>query len=690
MAPRPLKVPRWRGTAGPVLALLAAAGCAGSSQGGSLPSNVRAVGSGASEPGQGLTVEALGGFLGAGYLYSREHDSGSSLKKEEHQAQERAGVGAAGSVLSSSFMTYELTGVVGPSQAWSDDGTDSTFDTGTLYEAEANAHLFARRWHPGNLYFSRIQDFQPRLFLSRLETTTTTGRATQDFLGSDGSARLEAAYRRLEQTVFGAEETPFLDVTEKTLGASGDYRISRYQQASGSYSYQDVDQQVTRNSFTAHNLLGTHILNFDDANAHQLRSRAEGILQDGSLDQKLLRLDETLTSRLTDTLDAEALFHFEENQTNLLDLEILRGEGGFRHQLYESLTSTVRAFGGRQTADEQSTTDNFGGILSFLYRKKTPVGTLRMSYSNFLERRWVDNSSGGVVDERLQFPAAPPEEIQLLQSGIDAGSIVITDVTGLLFYVEGADYTIRQDARGITFIVRTLTSNIPIGGEVLVDYTFQIGSDYTLDTMTQRFRLEHEFLHGITPYFAFYHQDQKFRDLQGPDLTPVRERSLIGGLEWRRPSFLLGGEYETRESTILPFDAVRLRAEASTALTATQSLILNVTQAWLWYEDPERDVSALQGTLRWRADLPSRLSMYLDSLVRYEDDSIQGTSLGFGFSGGLEYRWRLFTIRLRASHRQTETSSSRFEGDEIGLWLVREFGRPPPTTSAAAQRFLRQ
>ncbi len=673
-------------------ALCALSGCSGGPDTSALPPGVRPVGSSAVEEGKPLTLDAVGGFLGAGYLFTREVNTGSAVKRTESQVEERAGLGASGSIYSPNFVLYELAGVVGPSQAWANDGTSSTFDTGILYEGEANARFFPKRWHPANLYFSRIQDFEPRLFLSKLESTTTTARGTQDFLMRDGNLRFEASHRELEQTVFGvAEQAPFLDVTEDTVGASGDYRLTDRQTINGSYTFQNVEQAVTENSFSAHNVLGNHTLFLGDLKDHQLRSRAEGLFQEGSLDQQLVRVDETFDAKISGDLQGDMGFHFERNDTNILDLEIVRGDAGLRHELFESLSSSLRVQGGQQTTDGQSTTNTVGGLGSLNYRKKTPVGVLRMTYSTFLERRFVTNDQGGAIDERHTFPAVPPEELRLTQARVDPASIVITDPTGLLFYREGLDYTVTQDSSGLTTITRVFTGNIPQGGDVLVDYVFRNGTDFTLDTMTQAFRLEHELHGGLTPYFAFNHQDQNVFDVEGPGgIVPVRERAFIGGLEWRRPTFLLGGEYETRESTVLPFDAIRLKAQGNFQIGDYQQLVANATQTWLSYSEPDRDVSVSQGTLRWRSSLGKNTTFYLDAAIRYEDDSLQGSSFGYGAGGGIEYLWRKFSFRLRAAHRQTRGTSSDFEGDEVGIWIVREFGNPPPSTSNATDRFLRQ
>ncbi|MBI4602053.1 MAG: hypothetical protein HY721_08835 [Planctomycetes bacterium] len=690
---------RVRRSAAALLALgsvVLGAGCAGRQGPRDLPPGARAMGAAAEPPARAVGLDSLGGFLGAGYLFNQDKHTASDLERTEHLVQERFGLGASGSIYSPSFLLYEATGVGGLSQDWAEDrSSGETFDTGTLYEADVSAHLFPKRLHPADLYFSRIEDFQPRVFLSKIETTTTTARGVQNLQLEGGNLRAEAGRRELEQSVFGAEEQePFVEVTEDTFGTSGDYQISRHQSVAGSYTFQDVEQRAAENSFQAHNAIGDHTLSLGSEGEHQLRSRAEVRAQEGELDQDLLRIDQVFDSKITGSLDGDLGFHFERNDTNLLELEVLRGEGGLRHRLFESLTTSLTAQGGRLTADGQSTTDTVGGIASLNYKKRTPVGTLRMTYSSSLERRFVENDRGGAIDESHTFPDAPPEEIRLFQPRIDPASIVITDTSGLIFYREGIDYTVTQDASGFTTIARVFTGNIPQGppgATVLVDYVFTLGTDFTLDTMHQNLRIEHELTGGLTPYFAFGHQDQHLSDVEGPGgLTPIRERSLLGGLEWRRESWLAGGEYETRESTVLPFDAVRLKAQASLRIAEVHQLIGNATQAWLFYEEPERDVAISQGTVRWRSTFERGFSFYLDGALRYEDDSVQGSSFGFSVGGGLEYRWRKLSIRLRAAHRETRGVAGDFRAEEVGLYIVREFGETPPSTSAAMERFLRQ
>ncbi len=670
-----------------VLVSIGTFGCAGGDRR-TLPPGAQRIGAPVSEPEKLLSLGRIGGFLGAGYLFIQEDHTDSSIERTEHLFQERAGIGVDGTIFSPNFLRYEGSGVLGISQDHAENRTESEFDTGELYEAEVSAHLFPRRFHPADLYFGRFEEIRPQVFFSSFETTTTIARASQHFRFKDLNLRFDADHRETDQETFGIEASPFLNVVEDTFGASGKYSITERQSVSASYNYQDVKQEISENSFTAHNLLATHRLFLDSDKDHNLRSRLETKHQDGSLDQELLRWTETLNSRILDSLDGDLEFLLENNQTNLLDLEILRGEGGLRHQLYESLTSSLRLYGEQLKTEGNGTNDIFGGAISFNYRKKTGLGVLRFSYMNSLERRIAEADSSGAIDEQHTFPAAPPEEVQLAQVNIDLASVVVTDPSGLIFYRLGLDYTLFQDTAGLTTITRIFSGIIPIGGTILVDYTFETASDFTLDSMNQNLRLEHEFHGGLAPYFMFQRQDQYLRDVEGAGaIVPVRERSLIGGLEWRGQWFLLGGEYENRESTVLPFDAVRLRAQASTEILKRQMVSLNANQAWLFYNEPERDVSISQGSLRWTSTLGQRAALNLDAAVHYTDDSLQGESFGFSISGVLDYTWRKMIIRLQASHRETRGVTSDFRGEVIGIWIVREFGKPPPSTTRAIDRF---
>jgi hypothetical protein len=47
-------------------------------------------------------------------------------------------------------------------------------------------------------------------------------------------------------------------------------------------------------------------------------------------------------------------------------------------------------------------------------------------------------------------------------------------------------------------------------------------------------------------------------------------------------------------------------------------------------------------------------------------------------------------MRLRAAHRESHSSSNDFRGEEVGVFIVREFGAPTPSLNYAEERFLRQ
>ncbi len=639
-----------------------------------------------------LSLDKVGAYAGAGYLFTQQDQSVAAIQRTEHQFQERAGLSAAGSVYTPNFLRYELTGVGGLVENWTESSTESVYDTGTLDEFDTSLHLFPRRFHPTSLYFSRVQEIQPQVFFSKFESTTTTLRGEQQINLANGSFRLFGGRREIDQTSVGTafEQAPFLDVREDSAGASGDWRLGPHQTVSGSYNVTEVKESEEKNSFTANAFEGNHALSLGPADQHQLRSRVEANIQEGSLDQRLLRVDELFTSEITERLRGDAGLDYEKNDTNLVKIEQVQGRAGLSHRLFESLTTSIAARGGRLTTDGVSTTDTMGATVGLNYQKKDPLGVFRLGYGNSLERRFVTNDQGGAVDEPHRFPDVPPEETRLLHAQIDPASIVITDPSGLIFYAEGIDYTLSQDLGGFTIIARVFTGRIPVGGEILVDYTFEVGADYTLDSMIQNLRIEHEFLGGLTPYFAFLHQDQNVVDEDRPGaILPVRERGLIGGLEWRRRTFTVGGEYENRESTILPFDAVRLRGQVSQNVGEFNQVIGNATQAWLFYQEPARDVSIAQGNVRWQSTITRSLRFFLDGAVHYDKDSLQGESYGYTVGGGVEYKWRKFLMRLRTSHRETHGTSD-FREEEVGIFIVREFGSATPSLTAAEERFLRQ
>jgi hypothetical protein len=669
---------------------LGACGCAGGGSGRTLPAGARPIGQ-SREATRALTVDALGGFLGAGYLFVEEKQTATDIERTEHIVQERVGASAEGSLYSRDFFRYELSGVYGPTQDWADDQDGSEYDDGELIEGVAGIDLFPTRFHPTRFYATRTEEILPRVFFSRVETTTVTAGGNQDFNFENWGLHFNAEHREHDQKVFATENEPFVDLVEDNVGASADYRISQFQTISGSYQFVDVDQEEAQNSFESHNFLGTHFVTFGGERRHDLRSRFEGTSQDGSLDQELLRWTEGFTSRITDDLTGDINLLVERNDTNLLKLEQIRADAGIRRQFYESLATSLRAYGGVSETDDESTTDTIGGSGTLNYRKKTPAGVFRLDYSSIFERRVIENDAGGAIDEPHTFPAVAPEEIRLTRAFVELSSIDVTDPTGLIFYRLGIDYSVAQDSSGFTTITRIFTGLIPVGGSVLIDYAFRSGADFTQDTVTQRVRTEHEFHGGWTPYFAFAWQDQHISDVDGPDqIEPIRERSLIGGLEWRRDWGVIGGEYENRESTVLPFDAIRLHARSTLRVREVHSLTGSATQSWLFYHDTDSDVASSQVTALWRSNLGEDSYFYVDGALRYDDDSRVGDSFGFYASSGVEYRWRKFLFSVQVTHRETRGVSSDFYSDEAGVRIVREFGSPTRPLASSIQRFLRQ
>ena len=80
---------------------------------------------------------------------------------------------------------------------------------------------------------------------------------------------------------------------------------------------------------------------------------------------------------------------------------------------------------------------------------------------------------------------------RLGRSDIDLGSTLVTDATGAITYLNGADYTLTETGNRVE-IRRTLAGRIPDGGTVLVDYSLvpQKPLNYTITTTGARAQLD--------------------------------------------------------------------------------------------------------------------------------------------------------------------------------------------------------
>jgi hypothetical protein len=243
----------------------------------------------------------------------------------------------------------------------------------------------------------------------------------------------------------------------------------------------------------------SHDLLFGKDAKHRLDSFLTFYENSRDSDLESLRWQERLKLQHTPSFLTNYIFSLSDTKQEAARTEQVRWQAGFEHRLYESLITRGSVFFTDFELEGQSETDQRGGMLGFNYRKKNPWGLLLGTYTASLVK--LDQSGAGgtgvVVDESHIF--LDPDNILLDERNIDTSTIIVTDNTGLITYIEGDDYTILPVGDRTELDINPFGSGgITNGQQLLIDYNFFAEEERQEDTRRQSLGLRQRFDNGLS------------------------------------------------------------------------------------------------------------------------------------------------------------------------------------------------
>ncbi|MCA8960625.1 MAG: hypothetical protein KDC38_08940 [Planctomycetes bacterium] len=624
---------------------------------------------------QAVRVDEVGGFVEGRYEFERDLQRQSNLESREEEYQGTVGVHTSGSVYSRSFLLYDLAAALGVVHEIVRGTGPADQDTGSLEEYNGLLSFFPDRSYPARIFASRSIDRQPQTLLSESRSTSDIVGVQQSLRVYDWPVSASLVQREISQEQFAAQITTF-ELRERIaqIQASRQFENS---DLSANYSYRDVDRDLVDRNYTENRGELRHRWEFDEVGRSGLRSSLTGSDQRGEFDRKYIRWDEILTVAHTERWTSDARLNYTRNDTNITESRILDGALGTSHQLFESLFSRAQIGASRQ---ELGDTGNFVrpyGRGSLDYRKLNPWGRLTVGYGVYVERldKSARDTGGLVLDAPFSFPTFGLDRIVLDQFGIEVDTIEITDTAGLVIYTEGLDYTVATDTAGRVEVTRVPSGLIPAGGSVLVDYQFVVPNDQTLDTLRQTLRIREDFDNDWAIYVGLRHQDQRLETDAPTSARAVREKGVLGGVDYDADGVRFTAEVETLDSTVLPYDAGRVRAEREWQFQSDQMLFaVHGSQSQTEFRNPDRRLRESRAGLRLTGRPVRRLFFHTELIGYYNDDSISGHAYGLGVQLSADYQWRKLSLETRFRHRLTSSRTSRFEGTIFEFLIRRDFG----------------
>jgi hypothetical protein len=384
-------------------------------------------------------------------------------------------------------------------------------------------------------------------------------------------------------------------------------------------------------------------------------------------------------------LDSFLIFDFDQNYLHPASESYVQGSYGIRHQLYESLTSTLDVHGSYQEDSDvtgSSTTDLYGVGLAENYVKRLQSwGHLSIGGSIVADHQ--DQSALGdtftSIDEShtVYLPTSSQfRPVYLNRPNVITGSIQVTAAGQAL--IEGSDYQVISSGQltEVRLIVPPsshLQSLLGSNDSLAIAVTYQSEglNNASFESLTSNFDIRLD----LFGRFGIYGRLNWLDNDAPPQVLTQTLTDLVGGVDYNWRWLRTGAEYEDYDSNFSQYDALRFFQNLNFALDSRSSLGLNFNETFYHYAG-SGDETLYQFTTRYNLQLWSSFSCFIQGGCSFQN--VLGTEETDG-AAEAGFSWTRGKLSVRAGyeyHTQNTTSgrfSEEFEKNLFFVYLKRTF-----------------
>lgn len=403
------------------------------------------------------------------------------------------------------------------------DEEPSTSSKGFLVGYDTRLSVLKDKPYTLDAYALRNQDTYSSPFVSRTQTDTTQYGADLRFKYRMMPTTLSVSHSESEQEGFynSTDTDDKLDVMTSVAGFT----------YNGSYEDRTRTTDETFESHvqsTDHYLRGDHFL--DQAKQVRLKSLASYRRNvSDTLDYSTVDLTERLLWKHSQTLESDYEARYQRSVWDESENKSMSAKARITHLLYENLVTRLSGDYAKDDFDENGETA-YGGLLDLAYNRRIPGGHLYINLSNEYEVTERD------VEERFSQNTDEPQVLTtgtvtlLNRENIDVDTIVVTDPTGSIVYIDEIDYRITVIDRS-TRISRLPLGAIPDGGSVLVTYRYLSNPAFDSSIYTQSYDVRFFMWSALTLSFRYRATDERLLSGIPPENSSDSE-SWGAGLNW--------------------------------------------------------------------------------------------------------------------------------------------------------------
>jgi len=492
-----------------------------------------------------------------------------------------------GSVYHPNLMTFDLSGLGG--LGWAHDSVTSTGyeqvrdETQNLFNYVATVNFLSSKPYNATFFASQDHTYNNYDFFNTVTADSTRYGGRVGWSAKTLNLNADMGYRELRTSgITGTSE-----VEETYLNFNG---LSQRERGNSTfaYSYDNFANQL--NDGPVQTSLSQSIGASDSetfGSRDQITastSLSYGWAEYADRNSETFNANENITIKHRPNLESFMALNYQNNQMDPASSDMFQGIAGLRHQLYDSLTSTLDAHGnyGTSSSDHSSAlNDRYGVGLAESYSKRlSSWAHLTLGGAAIVDHEDHDSSGAGVLTVINESHVIRDTTVTFLNNPrVFPATIIVTGPGGVPTYINGVDYRIIPHGE-MTEIQRVPTSiELRDGSTILVSYSSDSSYTSSFDSINGSASIRLDLFNLVGVYGRLNIVDNN----APPEALAETLTDWVGGVDVTWRWLRAGAEYEDYESNFTQYRATRLFESFSFPLGDTSNLGLNFNQIYYRY-----------------------------------------------------------------------------------------------------------
>jgi len=585
----------------------------------------------------------------------------------EDQFQEILTLKTTGYIEHPNLVDLKLQGSFGLEQDLLDEDGKKGTENGTFYGWDLNATILRKEELPITVFSRRTEDYFNQPFGPSLQSTFETDGIIFDWQNKTVPTRIE--YDHLTEDQKALDGLQNFQETEDVVTWHSSYQPTKQDRSSFDYT---LNTGTTSNNganfggqtgtdFTDHTISLTNELDFGPNAADYLQSSLNYLNQSGTYEFSDLRYNENLYLQHSDNFSTSFSYLLDKENVGgsfgaITDQLLQRGDAQATYHLFKSLVAVADLSIQRADIEPSGGDTDYSGALSFDYTKLVPLG--KFSANLGLSYDQTDNDASGqethIINQQQVFHGTTP--LIITANNIIAGSLMISDSTGIRVYRPGLDYVVRSFPNYLE-IERILGGNIQDGQTVLISYNVAAQPANTVRTNSLSLGGRYQFdvgpLRGLGLYAQYIDQSQSVPNNFDESFTPNSLVDKLIGADYQVGELRFLAEQDWHHSSIAPYN--QFRADARWTHPISDRAGFTLETGYLMAKYLQTNDMLTDFTVAASANYQFSSELSVNGSVQYQDQDDRLFGPTRGMQEELEVQW---------SHRNT-TAYIQFRNSNI-------------------------